>query len=210
MNQMGGSMRKLILCSLLFTLSGPASAQGLSLSILGGVSKDSRSKTENLWKMGFSGAVQGFVSIPGLTIGGRVAVHFWGADGEGWLKELDPTPSHTLQSSSGSQTLIEIVPSARFGLLNPPVGPRLDLQLGAGIFLVNAGDVTISGAFDTGTSSGQTTWVLTQEKLTGFGPQVGLALGIGMFEINPVYTAYSAGGDWYNHWAVNAGVRLGI
>lgn len=203
-------MKRVLFWILVFAAPTIGFAQGFSLSILGGVSKDSRSKTESLWKLGFNGAVHGFISVPGITIGGRVALHTWGADGEGWLKEINPTPAHSLTSSSGTQTLIEIVPSVRFGLLNPPLGPRLDLQLGAGLFLINSGEVTITGDFNTGMSSGQTTWVLTQENLTGFGPQVGLVLGVGMFEIAPVYTAYSAGGDWYNHWAVNAGVRLGI
>jgi len=31
-----------------------------------------------------------------------------------------------------------------------------------------------------------------------------------MIEIVPIYTAYTAGGDWYNHYALNAGFKFGI
>ncbi|MBI2619438.1 MAG: hypothetical protein HYW57_05100 [Ignavibacteriales bacterium] len=203
-----------LLCGILLTgLGAEAYAQGFSLVLLGGLSKDSRTQTESVWKAGLNLAGHAFVSVPGITIGGRVAFHSWGADGEGWLKEVTKSgsTSYTLNSADGSQTVIEIVPAIRLALLNPPVGLRIDLQIGAGLFLVSSSEVTVTGSFNTGTSSGQTTWVLATESLTGFGPQAALPLTLGgMIEIVPVYSAYNAGGDWYNHFAINAGFRFGI
>src|SRR3972149_4656442 len=43
-----------VLVSLLLIPSQAVFSQGLSLSLLGGVSKDSRPKTENFWKMGLN------------------------------------------------------------------------------------------------------------------------------------------------------------
>jgi len=103
------------------------------------------------------------------------------------------------------------VPSVRFALLDPPAGMRLDLQVGAGIFLVSASTVTISGTYTAPGVTGTGTLTLVSPSLTGYGPQVALPLAIaGMIEIVPVYSAYTAGGDWYNHYALNAGIRFGL
>ena len=66
-----------------FLLSQSAISQGVSLSIVGGISKDSRTQTENMWKSGLNIAAQGFLLLPGFAVGGRVAYHHWGTDGEG-------------------------------------------------------------------------------------------------------------------------------
>ncbi|HLA69327.1 MAG TPA: hypothetical protein VJN65_06460 [Bacteroidota bacterium] len=202
-----------VLVSLLLIPSQAVFSQGLSLSLLGGISRDSRTKTENFWKMGLNLGAHAFVSLPGITIGGRIAYHSWAADGEGQLKEVQQSTlvSSNITSTEGSLSVIEIVPSLRFAILNPPVGARLDLQIGAGMFLISSSTVTISGTFTTGTSTGSGTVTLTSGSLTGFGPQVALPLSLaGMIEIVPIYTAYTAGGDWYNHYALNAGFKFGI
>lgn len=194
---------------LLFLFPSTVAAQGLSLSVFGGISKDMRSKTENVWKMGFNAGAQVFVSLPVLTIGGRIAYHSWGADGAGWLKELDPTTNYTVKSEEGSQSLIEIVPSLRFALINPPLLFRIDAQVGVGMFMVSSSTVKVTGTFNSGTSS--TTYTITTQSLTGFGPQIGLPISLlGTIEVTPIYSAYTAKGDWYNHWGLSAGFKFGI
>lgn len=87
----------------------------------------------------------------------------------------------------------------------------MDLQIGAGLFLISSSQVTVTGSYTTSTSSGQTTWVLTSESLTGFGPQVAVPLRFaGMIEIVPVYSAYNAQSEWFNHYAINAGIVFGL
>lgn len=192
-------------------LAGSACAQGFFMTVNGGLSKDMRSKTENLWKTGYNIGAHGFVSLPGIAIGGRLAYHSWNADGDGWFKELGPGGIYTLKSVSGSQTMIEIVPSVRVAILNPPVGVRIDGQIGLGLFMVSPGDVTMTSSFRTSNSSGEQTQTFQGESLTGFGPQVALPITfLGKIEVTPLYAAYSAKGDWYNYFALNAGIRVGM
>lgn len=186
-------------------------AQGFFLTVNGGLSKDMRSKTENMWKMGYNIGAHGFVSLPGIAIGGRIAYHSWNVDGDGWFKELGPGGIYTLKSISGSQSMIEIVPSLRFAILNPPAGMRVDAQVGFGLFMISTGDVVLTSSFRTTNSSGEQTQTFRSESMTGFGPQVALPITIlGKVEIMPLYAAYSASGDWYNYYALNAGIRFGM
>jgi hypothetical protein len=204
----------LFVALLAFLIAAPQTclSQGFSLALVGGVSKDARSKTENFWELGLNLGVHAFVSLPGITVGGRIAYHNWQADGEGQLKEVTgaTSGSYNITNVDGSLSVIEIVPSIRFAILNPPVGARLDLQIGAGMFLVGSSTVTISGTFNTGTSTGSGTVTLTSGSLTGFGPQIALPLSVAGIEFVPVYTAYTAGGDWYNYYALNVGFKFGI
>ncbi len=193
-------------------LSQSAVSQGIALSIVGGISKDSRTQTENLWNTGLNVAAHGFISLPGLTLGGRIAYHSWSVDGEGWLKELDPntTYTYTLKNATGSQTVIELVPSARFAVINPPVGLRVDAQVGAGLFLVSQSVVEVTGSFQAPNVTGEATVRISEQSLTGFGVQAGIPVSFGPIEVIAIYSAYNAGGDWYNHYALNAGIRFGI
>lgn len=192
-------------------LAGAARAQGFFVTINGGLSKDMRSKTENFWKMGYNIGAHGFISLPGIAIGGRIAYHSWSADGEGRIKEYNPGVNYSITSVSGSQSMIEIVPSVRVALVNPPVGTRIDVQAGFGLFIVSPGDVTISGNFSVPGTTGSGSITFKSESLTGFGPQIALPFTIaGKIEIMPLYAAYSAKGDWYNYYALNAGIRFGM
>lgn len=86
---------------------------------------------------------------------------------------------------------------------------RLDIQLGAGIFLVSPGDVKVSGTFQSAFSSGTIDVTFTSESLTGFGLQAGLPLTFaGKFQILPLYSLYWAGGDAYHHITFNVGIVL--
>lgn len=200
----------LIVPLLMLFLAGSACAQGFFMTVNGGLSKDMRSKTENFWKMGFNIGAHGFVSLPGIAVGGRIAYHSWSADGEGRIKEYNPGVNYTINNVSGSQSMIELVPSVRLALVNPPVGMRVDLQAGFGLFFVSPGDVTISGTFTAPGQSGSGSVTFKSESLTGFGPQVAVPFTIaGKVEIMPLYAAYSAKGDWYNYYALNAGFRFG-
>jgi len=191
-----------------------AFAQSVSFIPNAGISKDMRSKTSNRWNLGFDVGLNGFLSVAGpISIGGRVAYHSWGADGQGWaddyVKDIGGGYTYNLESSSGSQSLIEIVPSARYALL-PAISPvQLDLQVGVGLFLVGSSDVSISGSYRSAFSTGHANVTFSNSSMTGVGGQVGLPLTFaGRIQILPLYTLYSAGGDLYHHITLNAGVVL--
>ena len=106
--------------------------------------------------------------------------------------------------------MIELVPSIRVAILNPPVGLRVDAQVGAGLFLVSYSGVSVTGSFRSTNVSARTAISTSDNSRTGLGIQLGVPFSIGLFEIIPIYSAYNADGDWYNHFALNAGIRFGI
>jgi hypothetical protein len=198
---------------LVAAFAGEVAAQGFTIVPNAGLSKDMRSQTSNRWNMGFNVGLNAFVDLPGISVGGRVAYHSWGADGEGWAEDYAADYgsgySYTVSSSSGSQSVIEIVPSMRFSLL-PPLSPaKLHLQLGGGLFIVSPGDVKIDGSFRSAFSSGTASVTFTGESITGYGIQAGLPLTlVGKIQILPLYSLYWAGGDAYHHITINAGIVL--
>ncbi|MDP2886308.1 MAG: hypothetical protein Q8P51_14935 [Ignavibacteria bacterium] len=205
----------MVLSMLLLVLSTEgAFAQKASFAPNAGISKDMRSVTSNRWNMGFNLGVTAFWQVSGvISLGGRVAYHSWGADADGWAEDYakDNGPSYTyaVESSSGSQSVIEIVPSMKIATSSSDSPTKLDIQLGVGIFLVSPSDVTVSGSYRSAFSSGHITVTFGGESLTGFGFQAGLPLTIsGRFQVLPLYSLYWAGGDAYHHITINAGIVL--
>lgn len=193
-------------------ISTTAFSQGISIIPHGGLSKDMRSETANYWKMGFNLGAYLFISVPGpLSFGGKVAYHSWSADGEGWMKDFFPTsPTYRLDKSSGSQSVIEIMPALRYTLSPPLVPVKFSLQAAGGLLLISASDVVIGGSYSTSNSSGYREQSISSETLSGFGLQVGPVISIAsLIEILPMYTVYLAGGDLYHHYAIDIGIALG-
>jgi hypothetical protein len=59
------------------------------------------------------------------------------------------------------------------------------------------------------TGTGSITY--TSQSLTGFGVQLGVPIIISrVVEIQPLYTLYTAGGDLYHHYTINAGFALNL
>lgn len=179
-----------------------------------GLSKDMRSVTSNRWNMGFNLGVNAFWQVSDIiSVGGRAAYHSWSADGDGWAedyaKDFGFGYTYNVTSSSGSQSVIEIIPSVKIATSSGDSPTKLDIQLGAGLFLVSPGDVKVSGSFRSAFSSGTMDVTFMGESLTGFGFQAGLPLTIsGRFQILPLYSLYWAGGDAYHHITINAGIVL--
>ena len=213
------SMFKKISTFVLFLLLAVASIEGASAqnaSIIPnlGISKDMRSVTSNRWNMGFNLGLNAFWPVSGvISLGGRAAYHHWGADADGWAadyaKNFGTGYSYTVQSSSGSQSVIELIPSLKIATSSGDSPTTLDVQFGVGMFLVSVSDVKIGGSFRTGFSSGTADVTFASESLTGFGFQAGLPLTIARrFQILPLYSLYWAGGDAYHHITFNAGIVL--
>jgi len=209
-------MKRALLCaalaaSFLILLTTPATSQNVSIVPNGGISKDMRSETSNRWNMGFNvGAFIYFQASDLISVGGRVAYHSWGADGEGWVKDYNPSVNYTIQSTSGSQSVIEIVPFVRIATSRSDNPVKLYVQVGGGLFLVSPGDVTVKGSFSTPSSYGTGEITFKNESMTGFGIQAGLPISISrLLQILPIYSLYWADGDAYHHYAINIGVTLG-
>lgn len=193
-------------------ISTTAFSQGISIIPHGGLSKDMRSQTANYWETGFNIGAYLFISVPGpLSFGGKVTYHSWSVDGDGWMKDFFPTsPTYRLDKSSGSQSVIEIMPALRYTLSPPLVPVKFSLQGAAGLLIVTASDVVVRGSYSTSNSSGSREQTIGGQTLTGFGLQVGPVISIAsLIEILPMYTVYSAGGDLYNHYAIDIGITLG-
>jgi hypothetical protein len=179
-----------------------------------GLSKDMRSVTSNRWNMGFNLGLNAFWQVSEvLSLGGRIAYHSWGADADGWAedyaKDFGSGYTYTVARSSGSQSVIEIIPSLKIATSSGDSPTKLDIQLGAGIFLVSPSDVKVGGSFRSAFSSGTIDVTFFGESLTGFGFQAGLPLTIaGRFQILPLYSLYWAGGDAYHHITFNVGIVL--
>ena len=205
-------MKRSVLCTLLLiALALTAGAQTFSVIPSAGISKDMRSKV-NEWKMGFNIAVGGFFKTSEtFSIGGRIAYHSWSIDGEEWAKDLyTGYSSMTLDKATGSQSVIEIMPSIKF-LLTQSEGPiQLSLQAGVGLLFISPSDVMVAINYRTYNSTGHIETKVITSTVTGFGGQVGLPIAFSRrIEILPLYTLYSAGGDLYHHYALNLGVVLG-
>jgi hypothetical protein len=191
-----------------------AFAQKATLIPNAGLSKDMRSVTSNRWNMGFNFGMNAFWQLSEVvSLGGRVAYHSWGADGDGWAedyaKDFGSGYTYTVGSSSGSQSVIEIIPSVKFAITSGASPTKLDIELGAGLFLVSPGDVKVSGSYRGPFSTGTIDVTFKGEALTGFGFQAGLPLTVSdRFQILPLYSLYWAGGDAYHHITINVGIVL--
>ena len=190
-----------------------AQAQGVSIIPTVGFSKDMRSVTSNRWNAGLNfGAGIFFKRSDALSIGGRIAYHNWSADGAGWAKdeaENQGVSSYNLESSTGKQSVIEIVPSVQYALTRGESKVKVAAQVGVGMFLVHQGEVSISGTFSAPGSSGHGNFTYGKTSLTCMGVQVGLPVTIsGVVQVMPLYSLYFSG-DAYHHIALNVGVVLG-
>lgn len=194
---------------LVAVLSPTLFAQSFRIIPFAGFSKDMRSGT-NMWSMGFTLGAQGFAAVsPNFWIGGRIALHSWGVDGEGWFEELYSSP-YVFGSAAGHQTVIEIIPSFRYLFTNSEGGVNIAGQAGVGLISVAGSEVTINVSWHTTYSSGTETTTLSSDGMIGFGFQLGVPVTVGKsVEIMPLYTLYLAGGDLYHHIALNVGIRLG-
>jgi len=190
-------------------LSPTLFAQSFRIIPFAGLSKDMRSGT-NMWNMGFTLGAQGFAAVsPDFWIGGRIALHSWGSDGQGWFEDLYGSP-YVFSSASGSQTVFEIMPSIRYLFTHSEGGVNVAGQAGLGLIFVGGSDVTVNVSWHTTYSSGTGAMTLSSEGMMGFGLQLGVPVTVAkIVEIMPIYTLYLAGGDLYHHIALNVGVRLG-
>ncbi len=200
-----------IVCVLLLT--NAAIAQRSTLVLGGGLTKDMRSKTPNFWNMGFVLRAAFIAPSSGkIAFGGSAAYHSRGADGDGWAKhtaELNGLTTYNLSSVSGSQSVFEFGPSMRISLSESESKVRPFLHVGVALLLVSDGDVTLKGSYTAPGVTGTGSITYSSQSLTGFGAQVGIPLIIAnVVEIQPMYTLYSAGGDLYHHYTINAGIAL--
>ena len=182
---------------------------GLSQGILvvpnAGFSKDMRSLTSNRWKWGFNAGVDGYLHVSEIIfVGARVSYHNWSMDAEGWAEDV-LSASTGIQNSSGSESVVEVIPSLRIALL-PPASPiRVDLQVGGGLIFVSHTEVRIRRR----TFSGWEESVASARSMVGTGLQAALPITLAsVIEVLPVYTLYAAGGDPYHHIALNVGVAF--
>lgn len=203
---------------LFFTLqTGVCFAQQSILIFQGGMSKDMRSQTSNRWNSGPDFAISYFVQKSDrLSIGGQVSYHRWKADGKGWLEDfrgyvLDSYSTYSLKNSSGTQTVFEITPSARYKLSESNAPVSFSLQVGANLVLANESDVIVGYDYTLPNTIGFEEFTITSTSLTGFGIQLGVPITISnRFEVLPLYSPYFAGGDIYHHYAINLGIALGL
>ena len=202
------SMTGIALCLLFF--ASAVSAQSIVIVPAGGVSKDMRSVTSNRWNLGFNLAAHAFYPLSeSFWVGARLAFHNWSIDGSGWAQDVLPSYYH-LQSASGSQTVVEIAPCARYAFLRSGGGLKISAQVGGGLFYVGTSEVTLRSTWNMYYSSGTETRTYSSSSMIGFGVQIGVPIDIGKrVEILPLYSLYTAGGDLYHHIALNVGIVLG-
>ena len=190
-----------------------ASSQSVSIVPNAGISKDMRSETSNRWNMGFNLGLNIFFKTSEiLSVGGRLAYHSWGADGDGWAKDYvgSSIGSYTVDQTSGSQSVLEFVPSLKIALAGDGSPVKLDIQAGPALVIVGSSEVKISGRFSSSFSSGQGSVTFTNGSMTGFGLQAGLPISISDFvQVLPLYTLYWADGDAYHHITIDVGIILG-
>jgi len=191
-------------------LASAVSAQSIVIVPAGGVSKDMRSVTSNRWNLGFNLAAHAFYPLSeSFWVGARLAFHNWSVDSAGWAQDVLPS-YYNLQSASGSQTVVEVAPSARYAFLRKGEGFKLSAQAGLGLFYVSTSEVVLRSTWNTYYSSGTETRTYSSSSMIGFGIQIGVPIDIGKrIEILPLYSLYTAGGDLYHHIALNVGIVLG-
>jgi hypothetical protein len=199
--------------SLLFLCPRVASSQGVSIVPNAGISKDMRSVSSNRWNLGFDLGLNIFVKTSEmLSIGGRIAYHSWGADGDGWAKDYVGTSlgSYTIDQTTGSQSVLEFVPSLKVALSGAGSRVKVDIQAGPALVIVGSSEVKVSGRFSSSFSSGQGSITIHNGSMTGFGLQAGLPISISdAVQVLPLYTLYWADGDAYHHITFNIGIILG-
>jgi len=206
-------MKRTLVCILIvLAFAQTSGAQTFSIIPNAGISKDMRSDI-NEWKMGFNFAVAGFFKTSEkFSVGGRIAYHSWGIDGEEWAKDVysGGYGSWTFDKATGTQSVIEIMPSIKY-LLTPTEGSiQLSLQAGAGLLFISPSDIMVAINYRTANSYGHIETTVQTSTLTGFGGQVGLPIAFsGTVEFLPLYTLYMANGDAYHHFALNIGILLG-
>ncbi len=192
-------------------------AQSATLMIQAGLSKDMRSVTENLWNAGPNFAVSYFIKkSERLSIGGQISYHRWKVDEKGSLKEfegstLDTYSTYSIKGSSGTQTVFEITPSARYALSEANAPVRFSVQAGVNIVFAKESDIKIGYDYTAPNTIGFREIVVRGQSLTGFGIQVGLPITISnRVEGLPLYSPYMVSGDIYHHFAANLGITLDI
>ncbi|HWP82187.1 MAG TPA: hypothetical protein VNN76_05995 [Bacteroidota bacterium] len=202
-----------ILVVAVFLLCGQSAlSRQYSLEFSGGISKDMRSKTSNRWNMGFvlAGAAL-FNTSEALALGGRIAYHSRGIDGEGWVEDMYAGSSGTyrFKEASGSQSVIEIMPLARLALSRSESPLHVSFQGGVGLFMVSESDVQITSSFTTTNSTGEQTVSFSDASLTGFGLQLALPLVFSRtVVVYPLYSLYSADGDLYHFYTLQIGFTI--
>ena len=176
-----------------------------------GFSKDYRTQTENRWKPGLNiGATVFWKSAGPVSFGVRGAFHHWSADGDGWAKdeaELQGFTTYTLSSFSGTQNVIELGPAVQFGLAGP--AGKVKAQAGLMVVSVMRSDVSLSGSYTTGASSGTGTITYTSATTTGAGAEFALPISLGLFQVRPSVTLYNSD-DLYAHFSLTVGRSFGV
>jgi hypothetical protein len=142
-----------------------------------------------------------------FSLGGRLAYHHWTMDADGWFHDFFSGGGYTLESSSGSQDVFEIVPALRFATGNRENPVQLFIHAGIGIYVLSPSEIKIRGSFHTPTSSGWTEKTIMSSTTVGFGGQVGFPIVFSdVIELTPLYSPYMMGGDLYHFFSVNIGI----
>ncbi|MBN2031247.1 hypothetical protein JW824_13515 [bacterium] len=197
-----------IVFALMLTMTQVGFCQNLYLSLNGGLSKDMRFSTENEWKMGFSFGGNVLFNSPGMVAFGlHFSYNHWSIDGKGWERFL--FSGYRVDRASGTQNIIEIIPSVRVLFLGKNPALKLYLHGGIGFFLVNISDAKISGSYNSTYETGWMETTIEAKNSANVGAQIGPCLILGnRLELLPIYSLYLMDGDLYNHISVQLGISI--
>jgi hypothetical protein len=200
--------------TLLVVVSVSAFPQKLSIIPNVGFSKDVRTLTSNRWNVGFNLGADVFWNVtPIIGVGLRAAYHNWSADAEGWGEDSFNAGYYTsfrMGDVSGSQSVFEIMPAARFAFTASDAPVKVFAQVGVGVVIASESDVTMNAFYTTPYSTVSDRRTQAGSTLVGSGVHVGLPVMISnLIEIQPKGTFYLANADPYFHFGLNVGVRLG-
>ena len=138
---------------------------------------------KDYWNLGFSVGANLFYSTPKIfSVGGRIAYNRMRPNGNEVLNVGDgPTFDYDVESTSGSLSIIEIVPSIQIATSTSDSDQdiRLSFQIGGGLFMLKQSDVYAKGTYTYppgGMTSGSftTTVNLSDDSKTKPGVQIGV------------------------------------
>ncbi|KMQ49957.1 hypothetical protein CHISP_3103 [Chitinispirillum alkaliphilum] len=208
--------KKSLFAALLLFLSlgfaGPASAQGLRLSLDGGASRPLGDAFDQ-FNWGYSLGANLFFNITdNFQFGGRLAYNSWGPDEAEFLERIDPFDIVDTAEVEGRATAVEVVPAIRL-ITTYPLSPiNFFVHAGAGMYIFNT-EITVNGNDENGNPIER---VFGDDTSYRFGAQVGAGLLIGSvryfaIEIFPMLNwVFGNNDEAFNYWSINAGLGIGI
>ena len=181
------------LCILLFSVNH-GNAQNLSFIPNAGISQ-AFGDDGDLWNMGFSVGANLFYSTQNIiSFGGRIAYNQMSPIGKEILKlgGGESSLDYNIESTSGSFSIIEIVPSIQIATstTDDDQDIRLSFQIGGGLFILDKSDISAKGIYHNPLGGSLTrTVTLKDYSETNPGVQLGVELSYKRkFMIQPLYS----------------------